>query len=101
MLIHVNGEWSVKLIDFGRAVKLPTLTEKFKGGVVAYSERSMMCKNMRLSKSFGVEQDYYGVALTAFMLLFMRHMKEKDTSIDEEEKMRLNYRISSRRQPDL
>jgi len=78
-----NGQYSLKLIDFGRSKDLPSLTEHFSGSAVDNDE-DMMCKAMRQGKDWGVEQDFYGVCGVVFVLIFKRyHMEKKYTPIKD------------------
>lgn len=78
-----NGQWSLKLIDFGRYQELQYLTKSFCGSAVNNDE-DMMCKAMRQGKDWGVEQDFYGVCGVVFVLIIkISHMEKKHTPIKD------------------
>jgi len=72
----------LKVIDFGRAQNLPSLTYTFQGSSVG-TDRSMMSKNKRQDKPWGVDQDFYGLFVTIFFLIYKAHPKESNTGTDK------------------
>ena len=66
IIFQEDGTCVIKLIDFGRAKCLDQLTNPLEGVAVV---KDMMCKNMRLGRPWGVDQDYYGTATCLCLLL--------------------------------
>ena len=81
-----DGTCDIKLIDFGRAKSLDQLTSPLTGVAVV---EDMMCKNMRLGKAWGVDQDYHGMATCLCLLLLRKDMNQDICEIDENETMKL------------
>ena len=81
-----DGTCVIKLIDFGRAKSLDQLTSPLTGEAVV---KDMMCKNMRLRKPWGVDQDYHGMATCLCLLLLNTEMTENNTPIDRDGTMQL------------
>ena len=73
-----DGTCVIKLIDFGRAKSLDQLTSPLTGVAVV---EDMMCKNMRLDKAWGVDQDYHGMATCLPLLLLNKEMTQNNTPI--------------------
>jgi len=73
---------ALKVIDFGRAQNLKALTYTFQGSSVG-TDRSMMSKNKRQDKPWGVDQDFYGLFVTIFFLIYKAHPKESNTGTDK------------------
>lgn len=81
-----DGTCVIKLIDFGRAKSLDQLTSPLTGEAVV---KDMMCKNMRLRKPWGVDQDYHGMATCLPLLLLNKEMTQTNTPIDKYGTMQL------------
>ena len=77
-----DGTCVIKLIDFGRAKSLTQLTSPLTGVAVV---EDMMCKNMRLGKPWGVDQDFYGMATCLSILLLKKGMTQNNTPIRKED----------------
>ena len=86
-----DGTCVIKLIDFGRAKDLDQLTSPLTGVAVV---EDMMCKNMRLGKAWGVDQDYHGMATCLCLLLLRKDMNQDICEIDENETMKLKGYLS-------
>ena len=82
-----DGTCIIKLIDFGRAKSLTQLTSRPLEGVAVVKD--MMCKNMRLKKTWGVDQDFYGMATCLNLLLMRKNMTQYNCVIGENETMEL------------
>ena len=88
-----DGTCVIKLIDFGRAKSLTHLTSPLEGVAVV---KDMMCKNMRLGKPWGVDQDYYGTATCLCLLLNTNRnkgMTQNNTPIDKKHTMQLKVSL--------
>ena len=84
---------ALKVIDFGRAQNLPSLTYTFQGSSVG-TDRSMMSKNKRQDKPWGVDQDFYGLCVTIFFLIYKDHPTEGNTRTDKYGKMSFSPKVA-------
>lgn len=76
------GGADLMLVDFGRSIDLENvaprgtdpLQTQFNGRVAA---EDMECGSMREGRSWGVDLDFFGLAASAFILLFGSHIEVK------------------------
>ena len=83
----------MKVIDFGRAQNLPSLTYTFQGSSVGI-DISMMSKIKRQNKPWGVDQDLYGLCVTIFFLIYKDHPTESNTRTDKSGKMSFSPKVA-------
>lgn len=69
-----DGSVQVYFIDFGRALSLTSLGDQFSEKA---SVKEMQCRKMKKEKPWGVEQDWFGLCKTIYLLLVGQEMEKE------------------------